>query len=585
MLLGTFVIVGAFAAVGGVFALQAFEVRDNLLAAKSKLSAIPSLAASGDQAKIQAVADEVSVLTAESDQIVQGPLWEAASTVPVVGANVAAVKSATEATNILVQDAMPPALQLLSTVSLDKLKVEGGGLNLDPFRGAIEVLPAVNEAFTDAKTHVSKIDRKELLPVVDEAIGQLLDVMDEAGPALDMVEGYLPLLLRLAGSDEPRTYIVLFQNNAEIRATGGNASTSAIVSVDNGKIEMRDDDQTRYFKYAGVAGLLDFPLPESTLSMYEYDFDSKSQNYTRTPDFPTSAQMYRSLWQTNVGTEIDGVISIDPVVLSHILRATGPMTLEDGSELNADNVVKAVLSDTYERFGKDGDAADRYFSEVSGKAFETVASGAWDPMTMFEELQKAAENQRIYMWFPREDEQALSKEFKLDGALATDNVESTQVGVYLSNASYSKLEYYLQTKTDVTCDPAARTVTTTVTLTNTVPTWNLGGYTLGWRNNSLGLDRTTMILDVFSYAVPGGTITSNPEDGDMVGWSRTGSEAGRSGKSITVTVPMGETKTVSYTSTLPEGELGPLEVRYSPTVTDTPVTIADACAELFPPAG
>ena len=204
---------------------------------------------------------------------------------------------------------------------------------------------------------------------------------------------------------------------------------------------------------------------------------------------------------------------------------------------------------------------------------------------MFEELQKAAENQRIYMWFPREDEQALSKEFKLDGALATDNVESTQVGVYLSNASYSKLEYYLQTKTDVTCDPAARTVTTTVTLTNTVPTWNLGGYTLGWRNNSLGLDRTTMILDVFSYAVPGGTITSNPEDGDMVGWSRTGSEAGRSGKSITVTVPMGETKTVSYTSTLPEGELGPLEVRYSPTVTDTPVTIADACTELFPPAG
>ncbi|WP_137845656.1 DUF4012 domain-containing protein [Microbacterium sp. 2FI] len=584
VLLGTFVVVGAIGAVGGVFALQALEVRDDLLAAKDKLTAVPALAKTGDTAQIQALADEVLVLTTDADEIVQGPLWDAASAVPVVGVNVAAVKSATEATHILVRDAMPPALQLLSTVQLDQLAVEGGGVDLDPFRGAIEVMPQVNAAFADAESRVAEIDRAELLPIVDDAIGQLLDVMDEAGPALETVEKYLPTLLQLAGSEEPRTYVVLFQNNAEIRATGGNAATSAIMSVDNGKIEMRDDEASENFHLAGVRGWLDYEMPESTLAMYEGDFDAYAQNYTRTPDFPTSAAMFRSLWQTNIGGDIDGVISIDPVVLSYMLRATGPVVLEDGSELNADNVVKALLSDAYERFGTNGLAADAYFADVAGKVFEKVSSGDWDPMTMLEQLQLAADDQRTYLWFPREAEQALSAEFNVDGALATDNVAATQVGTYLVNASYSKLEYYLSTAVAVSCDPAARTVTTTTTLTSTVPGSNLSGYTLAWRNNQLGIPRTTMILDVLSYAVPGGTIVSDPENGDFGSWTRTGSEAGRDGKSITITLPMGETRTVSYTSTLPEGDLGPLEVRYSPTVTKTPVTVADSCSQLFPAA-
>lgn len=581
VLLGTFVFLGGVVAVGGIFGMQALEVRDNLLTAKSKLGELPSLAKAGDQEKIEALAADVLVLTSASDEIVQGPLWDAASAVPVVGANVAAVKSATEATHILVRDAMPPALQLLSIAQLDKLKVEGGGINLDPFRGAIDILPAVNAAFVDAEAHVASIDRAELLPVVDDAIGQLLDVMDEAGPALGMVEKYLPTLLQLAGADGPRTYIVLFQNNAEIRATGGNAATSAIVSVDNGKIEMREDEQSDYFHLAGVKGWLSHEMPESTLAMYEDDFDAYAQNYTRTPDFPTSAQMYRSLWQTNIGGDVDGVISIDPVVLSFMLAATGPVKLDDGSELTSENVVKVLLSDAYERFGTDGLAADAYFADVAGKVFEKVSSGDWDPMKMLEQMQKAMDQQRVYAWFPREAEEALATEFKLDGALTTDNATTTQVGAYLVNASYSKLEYYLTTKTDITCDPAARTVTTSVTMTNSVPGWNLSQYTLAWRNPVLNIDRTTMILDVLSYAVPGGTITSNPENGDFSDWTRTGSEAGRDGKSITILLPMGETKTVSFTSTLPEGELGPLEVRYSPTVTETPVTIADSCEALF----
>lgn len=583
VMLGTFVVLGgAAAAVGGVFALQALDVRDDLLTAKAKLASLPEAVKTGDTARLEAVGAEVLALTTHAEGIVQGPLWDAASTVPVVGANVAAVKSATEATHLLVRDAMPPGLELLGLMQPEKLKLEGGGVDLAPFRSAQEALPTIAAVFAAAQAHVADIDREELLSVVDDAVGQLLDVMDQADPLLETADRLLPLALQLAGSNEPRNYLIIFQNNAEIRATGGNAATSTLIHVDNGSIQKVEDQTVDDFYLAGVRGQLNADLPQETLDLYEWDFAKYAQNYSRTPDFPTTASLFSQLWTQTNGTQLDGVISLDPVALSYMLAATGPVPLEDGTEINADNAVKLLLSDTYERFGVDGLAADAYFSDVASRVFDKVASGSWGPMAMIDQLQKSVDEQRLYMWFPREVEQALSSEFNVSGALTADNTGQTQVGMYLNDSSYSKLEYYLSTAMTVSCDPAAGTMTSSMTLTSAVPGSNLSGYTLAWRNNRLGFPRTTMLLDVLSVAPPGSTIVSTePASGDIGQWDRSGVELGHPLSSRTLVLPMGETKTVSFTSTIPEGDLGPLSVRYSPTVTHTPVTIDGSCTGLF----
>jgi hypothetical protein len=580
--LGGFVVVVGIGGIGAVFALQALDVRDDLLAAKDKIAAVTELAANGDTGQLQIVGNEVLALTTHADGIVQGPLWELASAVPVVGVNIAAVRSATEATHILARDAMPPALQLLGSVQLDQLKVAGGGINLEPFREAVSVMPSIRTAFADAQAHVSTIDRAELIPVVGDAIGQLLSVMDQAAPALDLVEKYLPTVLQLAGGDEPRTYIVLFQNNAEIHSTGGNAATSAIVSVDDGKITMREDDEVAAFLFAGLAGDGAYEMPDEALDIYEPDFVTFAQNYTKTPDFPTSAEKFRDLWEKTNGSKIDGVISLDPVVLSYMLRATGPIALDDGSELNADNAVTLLLRDTYERFGGDGLAADAFFADVAGRVFAAVASGDWDPIAMLDQLRLGVGERRIFAWFSRDAEDAVATELHLDGALTADNAAETQVGVFVNNASYSKLEYYLSASVAVRCDAPARQMTTAITVTSTVPGPNLSDYALAFRNPSLGLPRTTMLLDTVYFAPPGSTIVgSDPESGDLPEWDRAGVEKGHEAKSITLEVPMGETVTASFTSTLPDGPLGPLSVRYSPTVGQTPITVDASCDGLF----
>ena len=93
---------------------------------------------------------------------------------------------------------------------------------------------------------------------------------------------------------------------------------------------------------------------------------------------------------------------------------------------------------------------------------------------------------------------------------------------------------------------------------------------------------------------PAGGSTSANAAGTLVGiamptkslerWNRDGVEKGHPLASRTMLLEMGESKTVSFTAALPEGPLGPLEVRYSPTVTQTPVTVDASCAALFPAA-
>ena len=94
-----------------------------------------------------------------------------------------------------------------------------------------------------------------------------------------------------------------------------------------------------------------------------------------------------------------------------------------------------------------------------------------------------------------------------------------------------------------------------------------------------------MMLDVLFFAPPGAQITStDPAVGQVARWERSGVEKGNTALSKTVFVPKNETVTVSYTVALPQGELGPLNLRYTPTANATPVTIDSSCNALFPPA-
>ncbi|QAY60634.1 DUF4012 domain-containing protein [Microbacterium protaetiae] len=566
-------VVGIFAAIVAVFAIQAISVKNDLLAAKSKISSIATYLKSGESDKITQAGDDILDLTRGANSTVQGPLWEIASGIPLVGQNVDAVRKATEATSILVEGALPAGITMLSSLKIDDVSVSGGGVDLEPVEEAAKSLPEINAAFAAAQERLDGVDRTKILPVVDNAIGSLFDVMDEAGPVLEQVEHYLPTILSVAGADEKRTYMLVFQNNAEARAAGGLPAATAIVEVDNGHIKLQDQTNTNTFR----RDLLVIDPPAEVQSLYEADTFRGFGNFTRTPDYLTTAAAFDSLWNITTGKHLDGVIMLDPVVLAHVLKVTGPITTADGRQLSSDNVVDALLYDAYVRY-KGNNAQDAFFASVAERVFKKLSSGDWDVMDMLDELHGSIVEDRLKAWFADDAEEAMATELGMDGKLTTDNTKTTQVGIYLNDAAYSKLEYFMKTQVNVTCDPDAGTMTTSITIFNSVPSTGMTSYQLGIRNKRYEIPRQDFVLDVMYFAPPGSEIISvDPTGGDNWEGLRSGEEKGHQGQVVRVYVAQNSSRTVSYTSSIPQGDLGPVSVDTTPTVTDTPITVSKTC--------
>ncbi|GGF23205.1 DUF4012 domain-containing protein [Subtercola lobariae] len=58
----------------------------------------------------------------------------------------------------------------------------------------------------------------------------------------------------------------------------------------------------------------------------------------------------KAFWEKYQGGTIDGVITIDPIALSNLLAVTGPMTLQSGDVLTAQNAVSLLLHNIYLRY-------------------------------------------------------------------------------------------------------------------------------------------------------------------------------------------------------------------------------------------
>ncbi len=574
------VIIGVGAVLGVTFVKQATSARDDLMAAKTQIAAVPALLEKGDVARLDQAAAQIKTHTDAAYKTVQGPLWDIAAKVPWVGKNVAAVQNTTVAAHILVDDALPQGIKVITGLQAKNLKLKGGGINLKPFEAANKALPGIADAFHRASAKVSGIELDGLLSPIRDAIGGMVSVIDENTPTVENAQRVLPVVLPMLGSDGARHYLLVFQNNAEIRATGGNPASSAEVKVDHGKVTLVDQASSETFYQAGTVRHTYTKLPKNMLKIYPQDTPWYSQNYSRTPNFPTTAKMFRDLWKATTDRPLDGVISVDPVVLSHLLKVTGPVSV-DGDRLTAANVVKTVLSDAYARFPR-GPDSDAYFAKVASAVFTKIAAGDWDPTAMIDAFVQSAKEQRVYLWFPKKTEQALAVQWNVDGQLPQNNTAGTQVGIFLNDYAVGKQEYWLSTKIDLTCNVSKRTVTTKISMKNRMPSSDFVDYVLGLRSPRFGRARTTMLLDVLYFAPPGAKAAPAKAAASSLipSLARSGQEDGRNVTSVTVAVPKGQTETVSYTTALPERATAPLSVRYSPTATTTPVSIAENCAQL-----
>lgn len=148
---------------------------------------------------------------------------------------------------------------------------------------------------------------------------RVLPLGDEYAAALELAHYFLQ------EDDQVRTYLILLQNNMELRPGGGYIGSFAIVKVKNGEVIESAVHDTANFD-GRIPDSMEPPYPmKETMNIPSM----KLRDSNWMPDFPSNARVAENFYQLGDGQEeFDGVIAINATVLDAILNITGPITLE-----------------------------------------------------------------------------------------------------------------------------------------------------------------------------------------------------------------------------------------------------------------
>jgi hypothetical protein len=422
----------------------------------------------GNPAAAAAAIAEAAEDAATAHALTSDPVWRLVEVTPWVGPQLVAVSTVAAAADDIASDALGPLAEVASTLSPNMFRPTDGKVDLTGFLAVQDAARKAAAAMRSATASLDRINTAALvapLRSVVEEVSATFTEADEATAALANASTLIPAML---GADGPRNYLVLFQNNAEWRSLGGIAGAMVVVGTDGGTMQLVANDAATAFAPTESAVL---PLSDEITDIYGEHPGRWMQNVTQVPDFSVSAALAREMWARKHGAQVDGVIATDPVALSYILAATGPVRLASGDTLTAENAVSLLMNEVYLRYPKPSDQ-DAFFADATSAVFGALTAGSADPGKLLAAMGKAGDERRLLIWSAHDEDQEILADTTLAGGLPTTDSKRTTFGVYLNDGTGAKLDYYNTVETTVTWESclmnAAGTAEGTATLTVTI---------------------------------------------------------------------------------------------------------------------
>lgn len=290
-------------------------------------------------------------------------------------------------------------------------------------------------------------------------------------------ESLLVMYPHLAGFDEPKTYLILMQNSAELRPTGGFIGSIGKLTFSGGAI--RDlTIQDVYALDGQLKGHVDPPLPIRELLGQEHWY-LRDSNWD--PDFANSGARAAWFYEKETGETVAGVIGISLPLVVDLLKVTGPIVMSDYNEqITADNFLGKSIYYTKDNFFPGSTAKADFLGTLARALLLRVTTDTRaNPAKLFQVFVTGVTRRDIQFLFTDQELQQLVEHFGWAGRLVVGNgcagLEQTTclvdpLVVNEANLSVSKVNAFIKHENHreivVTSDGTV-SETSTVTITNT----------------------------------------------------------------------------------------------------------------------
>jgi hypothetical protein len=387
--------------------------------------------------------------------------------------------------NVIARDPQDPKGKIIRLDRLEEL-----GATLDQVRADVRAAGAQLRAVNP------KMLPRRLRGDIDDGIRQV----EETDALLVKAQAGFRFLPRILGADEPRTYMLGFQNSGELRGSGGAMLQFEFLTIDEGRPRLagsqgsEDGDGRKsavgsIYKLDNERQQLSIPLPPDAWYVREIPDAQRFGNFNWSPDWPLDSKLAIAYGNESADVcvpskgepcpefpELDGVIAVDPGAVEKLMPGVGPFT-HGPYRISEGRVVDVLLSKAYDYFPVPAFRRD-YLGRLVSRFFSRLFAPA-QPTELVQGFGQSLAEKHVQLWMKNPDEQAFVEQMGWDGSIKAAR-EADYFSVVEQNVGGNKLNYTSgQTNTlDVTLEGDTAVHSTTVSVENLIelpqPRWVLG---------------------------------------------------------------------------------------------------------------
>lgn len=346
-----------------------------------------------------------------------------------------------------------------------------------------KVTPILDDIQADLDTVNSELAQIDASRYPEEMQGialrdLIVQVKQGAAGANTLLSDYRPiieLIPDMAGSKgERRKYLLLFQNDNELRPTGGFLTAYSVIYVEDGKVtpEKSDDIYELDKKFNKR-----IPIPKELGRYLTSEKYWNLRDMNTSPDFKTSMDQFFKYYQDVPGEpdNIDGIIAVDTQLLTDLISIVGPINIPGYGTFSAEIDPKCDCPQIILALSEIITRPTPYLREdrkgILGPLMSTILSKIYSsPRTYMTNLSnialKAIEGRHIQMYFLNEEFQQAVEAINAAGRLVVDNSAQDSLAIVNANLGGAKSNLFIDYKVIQTISkPVDGLLTKTVEIT------------------------------------------------------------------------------------------------------------------------
>ena len=290
----------------GWLGLTALQAKASLEQARASAGQAKDALLQSDDEKALQFAGAAKLHAEKAHDATRSVPWTIAAAVPVLGSPFTTGQQIAEVVAGLATDVLQPAARIGGVVSAAKLFGDNR-VDLQLLRSEEAQLTEIAQAAARLDAEARAISNPAYLDVIRSARTQLQNQTAELTQLLSDTALAARLVPSMLGAARPHTYLLVFQTNAEARGTGGLLGGFGVLRFDNGKpsVELLASNTELSTAAADIDLGPEFNEQYGWANAYT-DF----RNSNLSSHFPYAARIWRSMWERQSETKIDGVIAV-----------------------------------------------------------------------------------------------------------------------------------------------------------------------------------------------------------------------------------------------------------------------------------